>query len=83
MMDHTLVIVTQIFIENDFILFFKIVEIPTPDLNVMEWPQPCPLLHYWGGGCIAKLALTSSTSPFPDIMGKGLTIPYTYLSMVG
>jgi hypothetical protein len=51
-------------------LFLLFVESTTPDLNVMEWSNPCP--HYVR--CVTKLTLMDSPHALSNIMGKGFTI---------
>jgi hypothetical protein len=41
--DHTFEVGTKILVEHEF--FKKVFESITPDLNIMEWSQHCPL--YW------------------------------------
>jgi hypothetical protein len=51
--DHTFEVVTKILVEHEF--FKKVFESVTPDLNIMEWSQHCPLYWVRHQACINSL----------------------------
>lgn len=65
--DHALIIMIKTCLLN--LIFTKVVEFATPDLNVMEWFEPSPFCWVYHGTCSNGL-----NWHLHNIMGKGLTI---------